>query len=96
MSARYTVNSTTAPWNALRPATTTTARRAPSVGAPPARGCPRRSGKLVATPARLWYQSGVFNKEERPPMKKPYKIVSGASTPNSRELADCWRRTGNC
>ena len=24
-------------------------------------GCPRRSGKLVATPARLWYQSGVFN-----------------------------------
>ena len=25
----------------------------------PIRGCPRRSGKSVATPARLWYQSGV-------------------------------------
>ena len=24
-----------------------------------ARGCPKRSGKSVATPARLWYQSGV-------------------------------------
>ena len=58
------------------------------------RGCPRRSGKLVATPARLWYQSGVFNKEERPPMKKPYKIVSGASTPNSRELADWLAKDG--
>ena len=57
-------------------------------------GCPRRSGKLVATPARLWYQSGVFNKEERPPMKKPYKIVSGASTPNSRELADWLAKDG--
>ena len=58
------------------------------------RGCPKRSGKSVATPARLWYQSGVFNKEEKPPMKKPYKIVSGASTPNSRELADWLAKDG--
>lgn len=27
-------------------------------------GCPRRSGKSVATPARLWYQSGVQAKGE--------------------------------
>ena len=26
------------------------------------RGCPKRSGKSVATPARLWYQSGVFKR----------------------------------
>ena len=25
-------------------------------------GCPKRSGKSVATPARLWYQSGVFKR----------------------------------
>ena len=54
----------------------------------------RPDPELVATPARLWYQSGVFNKEERPPMKKPYKIVSGASTPNSRELADWLAKDG--
>ena len=38
--------------------------------------------------------SRVFNKEERPPMKKPYKIVSGASTPNRRELADWLAKDG--
>ena len=51
----------------------------------------------MATPARLWYQSRVFNKfnkEERPPMKKPHKIVSGASTPNSRELAHWLAKDG--
>ena len=28
------------------------------------RGCPKRSGKSVATPARLWYQSGVLVRQE--------------------------------
>ena len=28
------------------------------------RGCPKRSGKSVATPARLWYQSGAHQKGE--------------------------------
>ena len=32
---------------------------------PVPRGCPRRSGKSVATPARLWYQSGVCSTRRR-------------------------------
>ena len=38
--------------------------------------------------------SRVLKREERPPMKKPYRIVSGASTPDRRELADWLAKDG--
>ena len=38
--------------------------------------------------------SRVLKREERPPMKKPYKIVAGGSTPNRRELADWLAKDG--
>ena len=47
----------------------------------------------MATPARLWYQSGVQKGGEATD-EEPYKIVSGASTPNSRELADWLAKDG--
>ena len=81
-------------WTAVESATAAQVDRRKRAERVARRGCPRRSGKSVATPARLWYQSGVFKKEERPPMKKPYKIVSGASTPNRRELADWLAKDG--
>ena len=58
-----------------------------------ARGCP----SVVESRWRLLPGCGisrVLKREERPPMKKPYRIVSGASTPDRRELADWLAKDG--
>lgn len=41
------------------------------------RGCPRRSGKSVATPrpAGCGISRVLNNRREKPPMKKPYKVI---------------------